>query len=501
MKRRTILNSFVSGMRSACERALEKFNASNVELYKKSMYFLGKYVLGYSRFCATQWEWDKWFRGIFAFNPQRRAFALKLAPRETFKSTFFVVTAAIAILLSNPNLTILIAGETQGNADAHLKEIKSKYESERFQEVFGDWVSPNLWREDAINVSKRTIITKEANIETAGIGKSLTGKHYDVVICDDIVGMEDRDSDAKRKDTFGFFNGLFDVLKKESGCLLGTGTRWHQEDLYAHIIDRLAPDMEHQGVGKFHVSVIPAHDPDTKAINYPELLPETRLQELRTVKQGEDGVDISTFMAQYELAPLDPSTQIFKQFHFINPVGLTYSRFAQWTDPSLGESKDSDYSAIITVGKISEGEHKGKVLCLIADINRRSPTNIIKDHNRVYREVHAQFPDIDNCVAIEQNGFAGLKDFANADSLKDENEIPVPTRAVANTENKDIRIKSLEPAISTGMLLFREDWHTAPGNYRLLIEQLKGYPQSKKDGPDALQCAYRQVNKAGTQIL
>lgn len=500
MKRPSILGSFLAGALAACNAVLEAEFIENARTYARNAYRLGKEVLGFDRFCMTQKEWSKWLSGVFSFKPQRRAFGMYLAPRETFKSTFFVVTFAIAALLANPNLTILIAGETQGNADAHLREIKSKIESEQFRKTFGNWVSTDCWRDDAINVLKRTEYSKEANIETAGIGKSLTGKHYDLIICDDIVGSEDRDSAAKREDTFNFFNGLFDVLKKQSGCQLITGTRWHREDLYAHVIDKLAPDMERKGVGKYHIMVVPAHDKVTGQINYPDLLPEQKLLEMRVVKQGKDGVDVSTFMAQYELDPLSDAEQIFKAFTFINHNGLKFSKLSQWTDPAMSEKKDSDYSAIIVAGRILEGEHQGKALALYASIDRRQPTKVIEDHNRIYRMFRTQFPDVEYQVNMEENGFQGLKDFAKDKSLRDGLE-PVPTRGRCSTENKDVRIKSIEPAVTTGMLVFREDWATAPENYCLLMEQLKNYPQVKKDGPDALHGAYKYLSKSGTQIL
>jgi hypothetical protein len=37
-------------------------------------------------------------------------------------------------------------------------------------------------------------------------------------------------------------------------------------------------------------------------------------------------------------------------------------------------------------------------------------------------------------------------------------------------------------------------------NYRLLVEQLQQYPQAAKDGPDALQGAYKRATRVGPQI-
>lgn len=463
----------------------ESFAAIKRGVYSNSLYFLGKDILGYSRFCETQLDWDEWLRGIFTFFPQKRAFAMKLAPRETFKSTFFVVTLAIHALIQNPELTILIVGETQGNADAHLKEIKSKLESERFKAAFGDWTTRDTWRDDAINIAPRRHYSKEASIETAGLGKSLTGKHYDLIIGDDLVGLDDRDSAAKRDQTFQFFNSLFDVLKKDCGQLIVDGTRWHREDLYGHIISKLAPELERKGLGKFHVSVVPAHDKTTGAINYPRLLPERRLQELRIVKQGKDGIDITTFMAQYELDPLSPEEQVFKTLHYFNVKDIQLEYIVQWTDPALSEKATACYSAIVVLGKV-KGENW--LACLYASMERRAPAKIKKDHNRIAK-MHQVLYAVPVYVYMEENGFQLLL----CQQANEEGDIETVGRP--NRENKLARIRSMEPFVSQGFIRFRDDWEIAPEGYRIALEQLLSFPQGQMDGPDALQSAHAQSQR------
>lgn len=467
-------------------------------VYLASPYFLGREVLGYTKFCETQLEWSEYATTLFNPRAPKRTWSLVLSPRETLKSTYWTVTYAIWLLLNNPDLTILIVSETITNAEAFLREIRAKLQSEQFVKVFGNIVNKNLNRADALDLTTRKNHSKEANLEAAGLGKAITGRHYDVVIADDIAGVQDRDSEAKRAVTMAFLSDIVDVLKKECGFLQIIGTRWHREDIYAHIKDKLAPDMERKALGKFNIWERPAHAPDG-SLNFPRLLPEARLQELKTVKQGKDGIDITTFMAQYELLPLDPATQIFKTLHFADHKGLKYSKLSQWTDPAMKVEKDADFSAIVVIGKIAEGEHHGKEMVLYASLDKRSPTKVVADHNRIYRMVREQNPDVEYQVAMEENGFQGLKDFAKAMSLQDSGE-GVPTRGIANTENKDCRIKSLEPAVTGGFVLFREDWADAPENYKILIEQIRNYPQSKKDGPDALQGARKRLNKSGAQI-
>ncbi len=472
-------------------------------LCKTSPFYLGKYILGYDRFCDSQVNWDKWVCGNIDLTGHKPGKFLILQPRETFKTTYFDITLVICLLLNNPELSIAICNERHENAKDILKEIKRHFEAnEKLRTLFGDYVSKDGWAEHAITISKKTKNVKEPSIWITGIGSAVTSKHPDVIVCDDIAGSKDKESEAGRAQTFSFFQDLWDLLKKDSGIFIGIGTRKHINDIYSHIKKNLNLHLEKAGLQTFKVLETPAHkdgNPESDVLNFPSILTHDKLRELRIVKEDKDGVDYSTFMAEYELNPLDPKSQIFKTFHYVNINGLKYTKLSQWTDPAMGEKKDSDFSAIIVIAQIAEGEHKGKRVVLYASIEKRPPTKVIDDHNRIYRMLHALYPDIDYQVNMEENGFQGLKDYSREKSLNDGGE-PVPTRGRSNTEKKEIRIESLEPAISTGMLMFREDWLDAPENYRLLIEQFKNYPQAKKDGPDATQGAWKHIMRSGPQV-
>lgn len=468
------------------------------ELGKRSPFFLGRDILGYKKFAGSQVKWDLWTRKYIDLTGKTPGKFLVLQPRETFKTTYFTISLSMCLLLNNPELSILIANERESNVYDILKEIKHHFEgNETFRAIYGDWVGKS-WAGGSITVNRKKQNHKEPSVWVTGIGAAITSKHPDVIICDDIAGKKDKESDAGREQTLSFFQDIWDLLKKDTGLFIMEGTRKHVFDIYQHVRDTINPQLKEKGLEPFIVLETPAHN-DKGELNFPDVLSEEKLNELRIVKEGKDGIDYATFMAEYELNPLDPKTQVFKQFHYIDIEGLKFDRLSQWTDPAMAEKKDSDYSAIAVVGQIAEGEHKGKRVLLYGSIDKRSPTKVIQDHNRIYRMIAAQNPDIEFLVNMEQNGFVGLKEFAQEKSLTDGGE-PVPTRGRANTENKDIRIQSLEPAVTQGMLLFRSDWMTAPENYKLFTEQFRNYPQAKKDGPDAVQGAMHYIKSRGTQV-
>lgn len=65
-----------------------------------------------------------------------------------------------------------------------------------------------------------------------GLGGSLTGKHADIIITDDIVNRLDRNSRAERERTKQIYQELQN-LRNPGGRIINTGTPWHKEDAFA----------------------------------------------------------------------------------------------------------------------------------------------------------------------------------------------------------------------------------------------------------------------------
>ena len=64
-----------------------------------------------------------------------------------------------------------------------------------------------------------------------GLGGSLTGKHADIIITDDIVNRLDRQSRAERERTKLIYQELQNLLNP-GGRIINSGTPWHKEDAF-----------------------------------------------------------------------------------------------------------------------------------------------------------------------------------------------------------------------------------------------------------------------------
>lgn len=145
------------------------------------------------------------------------------------------------------------------------------------------------------------------------------------------------------------------------------------------------------------------------------------------------------------------------------------------TDPSMGESTTSAFSAIIIIARAPTGQK----FVLEAEIERRTPDQIIQDQVRWFKE----YPQIMRW-SIERNQMqAFFASQAGHVSLLETSGIPLVDTPPAST-NKDLRIQSIQPDLENGYVLIGED-----GQFRLK-EQLTHYPHTTYvDGPDALQMA------------
>jgi hypothetical protein len=82
-----------------------------------------------------------------------------------------------------------------------------------------------------ISTNLATTIKGSSQIVGLGIGTSITGKHADIVVTDDIVNVNDRISQAERERTKVAYQELQNI-KNRGGRFINTGTPWHKEDAF-----------------------------------------------------------------------------------------------------------------------------------------------------------------------------------------------------------------------------------------------------------------------------
>jgi len=330
------------------------------------------------------------------------------------------------------------------------------------------------------------VVKKEPNLKARGALSAMTSEHYDIIICDDIVNDADRESAAIREQKKRWYKDLISILEPD-GLLMIIGTRWHDDELYGEIIERnpKLPDFM-----RYDIEIDSIIDEHGKP-KYPTIYDENKIKALRIEKGAVE------FSSQYLNQPLPSETQLFniENMHFYTELKRPQERAQNpffkdcrhviYVDPALGNENDF---CVIIVGAI-----KDHVL-YVRDcwLSNTSPPNVSIEKMVYYYNFY-------NCeeLGIETNGFQSLiSQFLKErnDKIKDMRK-RMKIKEIKNQKKKRIRIESVEPFITSGKVLFRDDWIEA---YPELINQLVRYPVHKHDdAPDALEGLVRMtINKS-----
>lgn len=154
-----------------------------------------------------------------------------------------------------------------------------------------------------------------SQIQGIGLGGSLTGKHADLVITDDIVNIKDRISRAERERTKLMYMELQNI-KNRGGRIINTGTPWHKDDAFSLMPNIKRYDCYSTG-----------------------LMTEEQILKLR------ESMSASLFSANYELKHIADDNAMFTDAKFTGDVEQIYNGICH-IDASYG-GKDATAFTVI----------------------------------------------------------------------------------------------------------------------------------------------------------
>lgn len=174
---------------------------------------------------------NTWMRSILF---SRKAVLTLQAHRGSYKTTALSVCIALMMVLY-PQKTILLVRKTEDDIMTFVAQVRNILQSDSFR-----WLAEVLY-DTEIEFRKQTSFALDTNLSTSISGTyqfdtlsltgSLTGKHADIVITDDIVTLKDRVSRAEREQTKRQYMELQNVVNR-GGRIINTGTPWHKEDAF-----------------------------------------------------------------------------------------------------------------------------------------------------------------------------------------------------------------------------------------------------------------------------
>ena len=158
----------------------------------------------------------------------------KQGHRGSYKTTTLSLFFALHTIIQ-PNETIIYLRKTATDVNEIARQTINILSSGCIREIvrtlYGTEIFLTKATSNEISTNLATGVRGASQITGLGIGTSITGKHSDIVVTDDIVNLQDRISMAEREHTKIAYQELQNI-KNRGGRFINTGTPWHKEDAF-----------------------------------------------------------------------------------------------------------------------------------------------------------------------------------------------------------------------------------------------------------------------------
>ena len=255
-----------------------------------------------------------------------------LAHRGSYKTTVLSLFLAIHTVI-DPNENVMFFRKTDDDVTEVLVQAQKILKAGCMQQIVQTLYDTKLQflRENnsEIHTNLCTSTKGVSQVVGLGIGTSITGKHADIVVTDDIVNLKDRISKAERERTKTQYMELQNICNR-GGRFINTGTPWHKEDAISIMPNVRKYDCYSTG-----------------------LITREKLEKLRR------SMSDSLFAANYELKHIADADAMFKNPQFVKDEVLIHGGMAH-IDAAYDGEDGTAYTAmkhlkdgrIIGIGKL-----------------------------------------------------------------------------------------------------------------------------------------------------
>lgn len=247
-----------------------------------------------------------------------------LAHRGSYKTTDLSLFLAIHAI-ERPNENVMFFRKTDDDVTEVITQTRKILQSPVIGRIVYDLYDLSLQLITANNSEIMTNLCTStrgvSQIMGLGIGTSITGKHGDIIVTDDIVNLRDRTSRAERERTRIQYMELQNI-RNRGGRFINTGTPWHKEDAISLMPNVKRYDCYSTG-----------------------LITRDKLEELR------QSMSDSLFSANYELRHIADKDAMFKDPEFAKDVEKIYGGIAHIDAAYDGK----DGTAFTIIHKVPEG--------------------------------------------------------------------------------------------------------------------------------------------------
>lgn len=311
-------------------------------LLKEQPYKIGHFV-GFKDLTGLHNDWLR----SFLYDSENQTL---LAHRGSYKTTCLSIFFALH-LIEKPRENVIFFRKTDTDVAEVISQTSKILKTAALQKAVNLLYGTDLIFEkdtaNEINTNLNTSSKGASQLVGLGITTSITGKHADIVVTDDIVNIKDRISRAERERTKTQYMELQNIVNR-GGRFINTGTPWHKEDAISLMPNVRRFDCYSTG-----------------------LITREKLESLRR------SMSDSLFAANYELKHIADANGMFKEPKFIGDETLIYGGLAHIDAAYDGEDstaftafKRQPDGSIVGIGKLWR-KHVDDCLPEIKTIHRR----------------------------------------------------------------------------------------------------------------------------------
>ncbi len=227
----------------------------------------------------------------------------------------------------NPNLAIDFFRKTDDDVKEIVKQVRTILLSDVMQyiiyKIYGRNLLLTVDNAQELSTNLKNSTRGVSQLLGMGIKTSITGKHGDLIITDDIVNLKDRISKPEREIIKTSYMELQNI-KNRDGRILNTGTPWHKDDAITDMPNKHIYDCYSTG-----------------------LMTREKIEELR------QSMTPSLFAANYELKHIADGNALFSNPQFIlnSTPNLLYNGIAH-VDATFGGEDGTAFTGVKKLGSL-----------------------------------------------------------------------------------------------------------------------------------------------------
>lgn len=475
------------------------------------------------------------YRAMSPDHPDAPKRVAALLPRDSGKSESAAVVFPTWVVLNHPHLRVAVISKTADLAAERTRKARDHI-AEYAPDVGVDLETPVPDTELRTTANEHT----EPTLAPYGLESQLTGKHFDVIVWDDIVDWENQRTATQRRNVQQYWRDYEKNLPDSASQVPGgavqcvIGTRKHEQDIYAtDILDTSRWwVMQHTQIKRADWPVVENRCwsvrgsdgavygdiddlPDGVNVAPDGVIPDREITVLWPERRPAESVLADLIDADDSLAiwrrenQLDPgalSGEVFKSdwIRYVEDIPHPPSSFNWWAAMDVAVIEDAQVAA----------ERKGdySAVCLAAVDRSADPTAVyvvelahdrglsVKGNKEWAERTLTEWADrwgitpkkLTN-MPVESNKAPGV-----AQRLRDDSELPA--RPVESTDSKEARIHDFGGAVETDEVRFvghagQERWGDFEKN------EWVQFPHAEHD--DRLDCMailWREISRSGGEV-